>query len=241
MEINKDEMAAKAAEVTGQAKELLSKVDTKKALNATDKFMAGVFKFGKVIAALFMLACIATMALSLVYYVFAGANSLDVPKFSDIESQLNSSGREKQNVEPANKDAKTVRSKFSSKIEQIIDLYRLDSNSDFGDIVDHLCLMDEDYRSSFVNGAISFGRDYKKYVQRENKEFKGPECFGIYKQLFRHAVSEASESQDESKANRQGALMVCGGALLGLILFLIIPLLIQIEETVRRLEANTRK
>ena len=84
MENNQEEPAAKAAGVTEQAKDLLSKVDTEKAMGATNKFMAGVFKFGKVVSALFMLLCIATMALSVLYALFKGSESLKAePPYTD--------------------------------------------------------------------------------------------------------------------------------------------------------------
>ena len=56
----------------------------------------------------------------------------------------------------------------------------------------------------------------------------------LYTTLFEAAVVKTEASDVEARMNRQAAWTVCGGAFLGLILFLFLPLLIQIEENTRK-------
>ena len=239
MEINKEEMAAKAAEVTEQAKDLFSKVDTDKAMGATNKFMAGVFKFGKIVSALFMLLCIATMALAALYALFKGSESLKTPEFREVVAAMESdgnSGRSSSTAELANKqEYRTVRDRYRKQIDTIVDLYRLDAKDDTDELVQNLCEVPERLRSTFVKGAIAFGKDAKKYyAKKDNGSQVDDADLSLYGTLFERAVERAEESEMEARLNRSVAWMVCGGAFLGLILFLFLPLLIQIEENTRK-------
>lgn len=234
IEIDKDKLAEKASEISGRAKDLLSKVDTEKAMRITDKFMAGVFKFGKIVAVLFMFLCILTIAGSLVYYVFAGASSVKIPDFekADIESG------EKNTSEDggiSNARYKQLRNDYGGKVDDLIEVGGLDAKNDYTRIINALANVDSDMRSAYIKGAISFLKDYKAYSKKNGKvEFDGNDGLEKYDEKFYAAMKEASASKVVSSMKRSAALRVCGGSLIVLILFLIIPLLIQIEENTRK-------
>ena len=236
MEINKDELAAKASDITGQAKELFSKVDTEKAMRATDKFMACVFKFGKIVAALFMFLCILAMAGSLVYYVFSGASSVKIPDFDDVKAEIEAEKKsESESGGISNALYKQLRNDYGSKVDDLIEVGGLDAKNDYTRIINALAKIDEDMRSAYIRGAISFLKDFKAYAKKNSKvEFDGNIGLQQYNAMFEMAMEEASKSKTISGMKRSAALGVCGGSLIGLILFLIIPLLIQIEENTRK-------
>ena len=236
MEMDKDKLAAKASDIAGQAKELLSKVDTEKAMRATDRFMACVFKFGKIVAALFMFLCILAMAGSLVYYVFTGASSVKIPDFDDVKAVIES-GEKNDNEKGGIGNAlyKQLRDDYGSKVDDLIDVGGLDAKNDYTRIINALAKVDADMRSAYIKGAISFLKEFKAYAKKNSKvEFNGENGLHTYDQMFDAAKNEASESKVVSGMKRSSALGVCGGSLIGLILFLIIPLLIQIEENTRK-------
>lgn len=231
--------AEKATQFAGQAKDLLSKVDTEKAMGATSKFMAGVFKFGKIVSALFMLLCIATMVLSLLYALFKGSESLKVPQFKDVVAAVESDGGG-QNSDAAKlarkQEYRKVRDRYSKQIDTIVDLYRLDAKDATDLLVQSLCdEVPEKFRDTFVKGAIAFGKDARKHYAKkgDGTQIDGDDA-DLYRFLFNAAVEQAEESDAEARMNRQAAWTVCGGAFLGLILFLFLPLLIQIEENTRK-------
>lgn len=232
MEINKAAVSETVTHFTKQTKELLGKVDTEKAMGVTNKFMAGVFKFGKLVSALFMFLCIFTMIGSLVYYVFAGPDSISVPDFDDYKESLQS----KENMfeggsKVSNKLFKELRDDFGSKVDDLIEVCGLDAKEHYNWIIEELAGLDADYRSAFIKGAISFSKDYKKHY---NDKFNGNKCFRDYRNAFQSELAKVESSVAESRQKRPTALIVCGGALIALIQFLFIPLLIQIEENTRK-------
>ena len=236
MEIDKEKVAAKASEITGQAKDLLSKVDAEKAMNFTNRFMAGVFKFGKIIAALFMFLCILVMAGSLVYYVFAGASSVKVPDFDDEKAEFEAEKKSDSDASKvSNKLFKELRDKYGSKVDDLIEVCGLDAKKDYNMVINTLAKIDADLRGAYIKGAIAFAKDYKSYAKTSDKvKFSGEISLMTYDESFQKALGSAEASKAMSELKRTVALATCGGALLGLILFLIIPLLIQIEENTRK-------
>lgn len=233
METNK--LTEQVGNITGQAKELLSKMDAAKAMRATDKFMASVFKFGKIVAALFMSVCILTMAGSLVYYVFSGASSVKIPDFDDVKADIESGEKNNDGGDGiSNALYKQLRNDYGSKVDDLIEVGGLDAKNDYTRIINALAKVDADMRGAYIKGAISFLKDYKAYAKKNSKvEFQGERGLQQYNKMFNAAKEEAAQSKIISGMKRSTALGVCGGALICLILFLIIPLLIQIEENTR--------
>ena len=236
IEIDKEKLTKTASQISGQAKVLLSKVDTEKAMRLTDKFMSGVFRFGKIFAALFMFLCILAMAGSLVYYVFTGASSVKIPDFDDVKADIESG--EKNASEGggiSNALYKQLRDDYGNKVDDLIEVGGLDAKNDYTRIINVLANVDSDMRSAYIKGAISFLKDFKAYSKKNSKvEFDGNNGLRQYNAMFDAAKEEASASKVVSSMKRSAALGVCGGSLIGLILFLIIPLLIQIEENTRK-------
>ena len=236
MQLDKDKVAATASNITGQAKELFSKVDTEKAMRATDKFMACVFKFGKIVAALFMFLCILAMTGSLVYYVFSGASSVKIPDFDNVKAEIEAGEKsESESGGISNALYKQLRNDYGSKVDDLIEVGGLDAKNDYTRIINALAKIDEDMRSAYIKGAISFMKDYKAYAKKNSKiEFNGGNGLQLYNEMFEMAKADAAASKEASAEKRSTALSVCGGALIMMILFLIIPLLIQIEENTRK-------
>ncbi|MBR4189624.1 MAG: hypothetical protein IKQ55_06630 [Kiritimatiellae bacterium] len=249
MEENKEEMsekassfagqaAEKASQFAGQAKEMLSRVDTEKAMGATSKFMDGVFKFGKIVSALFMLLCIATMVLSILYALFKGSESLQVPDFNELVSVVESDtdGSVGTADDLAEKQQyRKIRDSYRKKIDAIVDLYRLDAKGDTDDLVQELCEIPDSLRSTYVKGALRFGDAAKKHFAKKGDGRQiSPQTLDLYNTLFGSAAERAEESIAEAQAKKQVAWMVCGMAFLGLIMFMFLPLLIKIEENTRK-------
>lgn len=249
MEENKEEMAEKASRIAGQAaekasqfagqaREMLSRVDTEKAMGATSRFMTGVFKFGKIVSALFMLLCIATMVLSILYALFKGSESLQVPDFDELVSVVESDtdGHVGTADDLAEKqEYRKIRDSYRKKIDAIVDLYRLDAKGDTDGLVQELCEMPGELRATYAKGALRFGNAAKKYFSKKGDGRQiSPQTLDLYNTLFESAAQRAEESIAEAQAKRQVAWMVCGMAFLGLIMFMFLPLLIKIEENTRK-------
>lgn len=180
-----------------------------------------------------MFLCVLTMIGSLIYYVFAGPDSINVPDFDDYKKESLEPQTRMSNgaTKVSNKEFKELRDDFGSKVDDLIEICGLDAKEHYNAIIETLAEIETDYRNAFIKGAISFAKDYKSDYK---DKFDGRECFGKYVECFNMEYAKAKQSEAESSQNRPVALMVCVGALVGLIQFLFIPLLIQIEENTRK-------
>lgn len=233
MEIDKEKLAEQAGQLKDQAAEMMSKVDVEKATGVADAFMNKVFYFGKLFSALVMLGCCVVMVGSLLYYVFASGDSLEVPEYSGGKSAQSVDWESTSKAGVQTKNA--VRSKYESKILKLIETAKLE-HGDFEEYVDKLCDYDKEYRSAFINGAL----DYVKSVKKWEAKNKIPPMESYkrtvegYERLFDSAVEDVKESRADAAARKKAALGVCGSTCLGLVLFLMLPLLIKIEENTRK-------
>lgn len=235
MEIDKEKMAEQASQLKDQAVEMMSKVDVKKATGVADAFMNKIFFFGKLFSALVMFGCVAAIIGSLVYYIFATGDSLQVPVFdAAVASQQAAQGDDVATADLSELlEKNAVRKKYQSKIEALTRAGNFEGDF-FERIVGILVDMDKSYRSAYINGAVKYVENTKKWSIEKAKKFDGYECLGKYSQLFKKALDKAKAGNDDAQERKSAALGICGGACLGLILFLMIPLLIKIEENTRK-------
>ena len=231
-------METEKEEAAEQAKDVSSKENAPCAMKVTDKFMSCVFKIVKVISALVVLVCIATMVGTLLYYIFKGSGSIDIPDFDDMKpAQAEKAADGEDAVQ--NAVFKELRKEYGSKVDDLIEVGSLDSNKDYTRIIEILVDIDENMRSAYIKGAISFMKDAKSYMASKEKDKKftgddGREVFKAYNDAFNEAQKAAALKKVESDAKRYCALWICGISLVGMVLFLIIPLLLRIEENTRK-------
>ena len=236
METNKETVSHQAEQIKKQATELMSKIDVKKAVGWTDIFMAKIFFFGKIVAALFMFLCIATMALSLLYWALASESGVKIPDFSDVKEAYEAAEKSENDNSgdmKSLKETNSVRKEFDSEITKLMEVCKLPKES-YEEIVRTLAEMDADLRDDYIDGAIDFAKDAKKTIEKMGKTFNGTGVIVTYDKLYAEAKETAEADKATTAIKKMIALSVCGGALIGLILFLIIPLLIQIEENTRK-------
>ena len=232
MEDNTATVPEKTSEFSGPANGCASN----KVMDFTNKFMAGVFKFGKVIAALFSLLSILVMIGALIYYVFAGPSSVKVPDFE--KPNATESGAKDEDGKVSNKLFKELRDKYGKKVDELIEICGLDAKDDYNRIIEVLAKFDtDDLRSLHIKGAIAYVKDFKAYADSQKEKLEPRDylrSIDAFTDSFEKAIEAAEASKVVSSMKRSTALTVCGSALVGLILFLIIPLLIKIEENTRK-------
>ena len=176
MEDNTATVPEKTSEFSGQA----SGSASNKAMDFTNKFMAGVFKFGKVFAALFSLISILVMIGALIYWVFAGPSSVKVPEFE--KPSATESGAKEDGNKVSNKLFKELRDKYGKKVDELIEICGLDAKDDYNDIIELLAEFDtDDLRSLHIKGAISYVKDFKSYAASQKEK--------VEKSDFKQAIS----------------------------------------------------
>ena len=233
MEIDKEKLAEQAGQLKDQAAEMMAKVDVKKATGMADAFMDKVFFFGKLFSALAMIGCAIVQAGSFLYYLICGGGSLEVPTFDTAAATALAANGDVPNLAPL-KEKNAVQKKYQSKINTLLKVGNCTHSSDFNTTVELMCKIDPDLRSDFINGGIKYIEKSRKWHQDNSKEFNGTQCFVKYSEEFLDAADKMKAEGLAAKERKSKALAVFGSACLGIVLFLMIPLLIKIEENTRK-------
>ena len=203
-----------------------------------DQFLKKVFSFSKAVAAIIVFLCVITMVIAAGYFVVSGSKGVTTPDFDEIaqmeQANQGASGRIDKSDYKAISDKREVERKYGSDIQEIISTYGFTKEA-YDIYIRQLSNMDAKYRSKFVRGLNSFLKDGKKYIEKQGAKtnLDISDVANAYDEMFSSAIDESETSQVMSKAKRAGALTVIGSALAAMILFLIIPLLLQIEINTR--------
>lgn len=207
-----------------------------------NSFLNKVFIVCRVAAAIVVLICILVMAWGAVKFVFSGAKKVQIPGFETVveaekASSATTQGNSKEDYREISERRK-IEKKFGDDIEDIVSNYGMDKK--YYDFLTHWLLeQDDEYRGRFIKGIKSFMKDAKKYNEKHSPD--EAYNYGVlsisYRSKFEEAVIASERSKVISKENRQKAIHLIGGALCSMILFLIIPILLQIEINTRKTPA----
>lgn len=242
MEIDKEKLAEQAgqlkeqaAQLKEQAAEMMSKVDVKKATGVADAFMNKVFFFGKLFSALLVPVCAVVMAGAFLCCLFSGGGAVEVPTFDAAEAAgLAANGDQRMpNLAPL-WEKNAVEKKYKSKIKTLLEVGKLEHNTDYNTILELMCKIKRDMRPDFIDGAIKYVQKSKKWHQEHAQTFDGADVFVKYSEKFMDAADKAEAEGLVAKERKASALAIGGNACLGFVLFLMIPLLVRIEENTRK-------
>ena len=235
-------LAGRASRLMGQTKETLSKVNAGAAFKSTDKytskFMAGVFKTLKILAAILSLGCLLAVIYALFSYATTSTPSVHAPVFDEsmFESGSKTSGAARR--KPSNEEFREIRNNFGDKIDDVIDAGSLDAKDDYNNIVEVLFNLDSSYRAEYINGARPFLKEFVAYTRRKGKEPTLELCqkvlYSRYDLYFGKAVAAVEVEKQLAEARRAGYIDLAGSAILFLMMLVIMTLLIQIEENTRK-------
>ena len=212
-----------------------------KADAVTTTFMQKVFKTFKFISALIIFLCVIVMACSILYGIFKGTPSFETPEFDKemFEEAKNEKGG-KEIVKGGRKERKKVQAKYEDKIENVIEL--LENKNDAQDqkafdlILDYLIELPKEQRNDCINGMLDYMKDGKKYREKEgnSKKFDMNELLSHYMMEFETAGDRLDQAIAEAHAKRLFAWGVAGSAFIIILVVMMIPLLLQIEENTRK-------
>lgn len=207
-----------------------------------ESFLRKVFSFSRVVSAFIVLLCVVTMIGGAIFYIWSGPDGLEVPSFTEMvkeeeagETRIDTSKAEAEKLS----EQRAIEKKFGDDLEEMVKDYSLDK--DFYDSrIDKLLEMDEEFRGDYVKGLRKFMKKGAAYIKEkgENAGFSMPDLAYTYDIAFSAAIMQIDLSKLASKAKRMTTLIVIGSALILMIVFLYIPLLMQIEINTRNLQAN---
>jgi predicted PurR-regulated permease PerM len=204
-----------------------------------DTFLKKVFAFSRVIAALVVFLCVLAVAGGIVYFLISGSKGVSTPDFDEVietEEMIRDLGREVDRTDYKEiSERRAVEKKYGDDIQEIVKEYGL-TKAAYDIYVRQLLALDEEYRKQFIKGLKRFMRDGNSYIKKQGDktDMDIADVANQYDDMFDSAIAKSEMSKIESKAKRTGALITIGSALSAMILFLIIPLLLQIEVNTRK-------
>jgi len=204
-----------------------------------DRFLKKVFAFSRAIAALIVFLCVLIVVGGIAYFLVSGSKGVSTPDFDEVietEKMILELGRkvDKENYKEIS-ERRAVETKYGDKIQKIVVENGLDQAA-YDIYVRQMSDLDKKYRTQFIEGLKRFMRDGNSYIKKQgNKtDMSTADVANLYDDMFDSAITESEMSRVESKAKRIGSLIAIGSALSAMILFLIIPLLLQIEVNTRK-------
>lgn len=211
-----------------------------------DKFLKKVFAFSRIMAALIVFLCVLVVAGGILYFLISGSKGVSTPKFNEVietEQMIRELGREMDKTDYKEiSERRTVEKKYGDDIQEIVKEYGL-TKSAYDIYVRQLLALDLEYRSQFVKGLKRFMEDGNSYIKKQGDktDMDIADVANQYNDMFGSAIAESEMSKFESKAKRMGSLIAIGSALSAMILFLIIPLLLQIEMNTRNTSTSEER
>ena len=208
-----------------------------------DSFLLKIFNAAKFISAGIMGVCLFVIIGALIYLLIGGSTSISVPDFDDlretIEQSPKSSSTSSSDYSNLEKK-KEIESEYGDDILDIMKTYKFNDEA-YDGIIELLMDIDDEYRGKFVDGLEDFLDDAHDYITDKGKDakIKIGDAANAYIAMFQNEIKRAHIAQLESKFQKKIALAVIGVALLVMLAFMLIPLLIQIEQNTRRFAAQS--
>jgi len=199
-----------------------------------DKFLIFSFKFGKVVSGLFVFIFFLSFIGGIAYYFIAGGSSFKTPEFETVIAYYEDDNKSSSSLDFSDIDTRRkLEDKYGDEIKDIIRDYKL-SNSSYDAIVGWIRVAPENLQDEFMDGIKDFLKDSKKWAKKKDK--KDPdysEVANSYKSMFFESLEEMKKQEGKTSELKMMILAAVGCSLILFIIFLLIPILIKIEENTR--------
>jgi hypothetical protein len=170
---------------------------------------------------------------STIFYLTSFNSSFEKPEFNANLFEENKSSDNKNHDFSKVDERRRIQDKFDKEIKKVISLGGF-SNEAYDLLFEILVEYPEEYRGAYINGLYDYLEDGKKYAEKNKSKFDGFELFNSYSSMF-YAETERVKFENEStKMNKLIVIGVIAVSMLLYIVFLLIPILIKIEENTRK-------
>jgi hypothetical protein len=206
-----------------------------------DRMTLFLFNFGKRISFLFVIACAVGFSIGVVKYFDAAPSKLEEPRFEAFLPYLGVSGQRQEDQDFSTIDTKiAVENKYDSHMKRIVKDFNFNTEV-YYTILDWLSHTPEHRRTRFINGLYNFLSDYKAWMQKSNKlpadTAVASDTFMNmavkYKRIFVELLKKEEVRWTASYQERTTILLFVAFSLIFLVLFMIVPIVIKIEENTR--------
>ena len=196
-----------------------------------ERFFRYLFFVSKAVSALFTFVMLGTIVFAILALMIDRTGSIDVPDFSDVQTSYEAPT---SRTDYSDLDEKrSVEKRFGDDISKLVKKYGWTEQS-YDQTVLLMARMDQRHRKAYLKGlrkTLARAEDWAE--DSKNPKFDVIDAANRYNDLFIQGIAEWEEAKAETEGRRLIWLGTLVGAIVCLIGFLIVPLLIQIEENTR--------
>ncbi len=206
-----------------------------KTMGLVERYLHVVFGFSKIVSAVFILLCLLTMAGAAQFWLFAGPKRISVPEFSTLIAMSDRrDAQTKAATYSSIEQRREVERRFGDDVQSIVSENGLPVKA-YDIFIARLVAMDASHRRTYVRGLRRFLKEAQDHIKEEGAaaDLTIEEAADAYSEIFEQVILANEEEQLAAQARRLGAFIVAGVALGVMILFMIIPVLLQIEHNTR--------
>ncbi len=199
-----------------------------------DYFLSLIFSASKIVSAVIVALCLLVLLYQGGKFLFAGHVSFEVPAFKEVKEALEASQTERAGSEDYTflEEKREVEKRYGDTISKIVRDFGFSSGT-YDVLVRDLIDIPAEYRSGFIYGLEDFLKEAKKYEDKHHRGLSLVKLTNWYREAFKQRLREAQLKKEAASAQRLYILASIGVTLVILLAFLIIPLLIKIEENTR--------
>lgn len=207
-----------------------------------DKLTKLLFSFGKGFSFFMVAVCCIAFVIGLINYLGAAPDKLQPPEFNEFMSYLSLPGTEAVNQDFSKIDTKrAIENKYNEHLKDIVTKYKYDT-SFYRQIVEWMTQVPPNRRTRFIHGLNTFLEGFTVWLE-ENKETLQLDQGAVrdlyrnmalkYQSIFTELLRKEETRWAASYQERTNLLLFIVSTLIFLVLFLLVPIALKIEENTR--------
>ncbi len=207
-----------------------------------NKYTSMLFSFGKLFSFLMVFVCIIAFIVGIIMYLGAAPDRLQEPEFEDFMPYLGLPGERVVDQDFSDIDTKrAIENKYDGIMKNIVKDFNFETQF-YNQLVTWLAQVPENRRSRFIGGLYSFLDNFTEWM-KENKDTLnlGSEDSTVlyrnmankYEKIFAELLRKEEVRWAASYQERTNLLLFIISTLTFLILFLMLPIILRIEENTR--------
>lgn len=210
-------------------------------LKKKDRLSYVSLRYGKLIAFLLMGVLFVALIIGLVQYISAPSRDFDAPRFTDYQPYLENIGVRNVDQDFSEIDTRiAIIKRYDEDIKKVLITGGMETES-YDTLVGWLVQVPENRRSRFITGLQGFLEEFLESQKKAPEEERINEDLNVfmsrlaltYKNIFFDLLKKEKLYESETENRQSRILLFIGVTLNLLILTLLFPIVIKIEENTR--------
>jgi len=203
-----------------------------KSITRLNRFLFFSFKIGKYISAFCIVLFFLLFMGSAVFYLTSFGTSFEKPEFKSSQYQKTKYEQKKNYDFSKVNERRSIQNKFDKKIRKVVNLGFVEDS--YESFIDVLSDYPEEYREAYIDGIYDYIKNGKEFRDKTKSDYELRDFLLAYDSQFKAELQRVKSENFEAKTKNWIILGVIAASMLLYMLFLLIPILIKIEENTRR-------